>query len=97
MSQASLEERYVSMPPRSASRLRVDDGVAPPPPSTLSPSAWDQDAPVSSRQAGPLGWLRAVGGGVMWTLRAVGAVLGIAAAAISVGVLVAIQRLLHLG
>lgn len=102
MSQISLQEKYVTLPPRSSSRLRLEDGT---PPRFTAPTGdaphdtatVDDALPASAARKGPLAWLRAVGAAIAWTVRAVGVVVGITAAAISVGVLVAVQRILHLG
>ncbi len=95
MSQISLEEKYVVVPPRSTSRLGVDATLTTSPPVDDRRADYKQSTVRAGRRA--LELLRAIGSATVWTLRAVGALLGIAAAAISVGVLVVIQRVLHLG
>ncbi|WP_084127440.1 hypothetical protein [Demequina sp. NBRC 110054] len=98
MSRAVLEEQFVVLPPRAPSRLAEPSWSAAPvatdAPQVRAPAALGA---TGARRRGVAETMRAVRDAVLWTLRAVGAVLGIAVASLTVAALMFVQRVLHLG
>ncbi len=100
MSHAVLEEQFVALPPRAPSRLAEPSWNAG---QVATRSSREQAPPPAAlgatgkRRSGVAETLRTVRDAALWTLRAVGAVLGIVVASLTVAVLVVVQRVLHLG
>ncbi len=100
MSRAVLEEQFVVLPPRAPSRLAEPSWHASP---VATRTSQDRASPraalgaTGARRRGVADTWRTVRDAALWTLRAVGAVLGIAVASLTVAALMLVQRVLHLG
>ncbi len=87
MRQATLHEQIITLSPTAA---------PPRGPLTGMPSP-EEPASTPTRQRSTKGMARDVGSVVMFTLRTVGAVLGVVVAALTVAALVAVQEILGFG